>query len=104
MTLEQWLKTPKGYVVIALTSYMLIVIALSQDMKGIVNGILAVIVTAAVDTICCLLEKRKRILPDGAVITGLIIAMILGTHTSHLVVAARRFHPSIFSSTRRNRC
>lgn len=60
----------------------------SLDIKGITNGIIAVGVSAAVDILCSLSAKRKRITPDGAVITGLIIALILSTTTSWYIVAA----------------
>jgi Na+-translocating ferredoxin:NAD+ oxidoreductase RnfD subunit len=60
----------------------------SHSIKGIVNGIIAVGVCVALDIICCLIEKRKRIRPDGAVITGLIIALILSITSSWIIVAA----------------
>ncbi|MBB6674451.1 RnfABCDGE type electron transport complex subunit D [Cohnella nanjingensis] len=87
MTLRQWFKSPKGYVAIAMAAYLLIASAWSQDIKGMINGLIAVGAALVVDVICCLIEKRKRILPDGAVITGLIIALVLGTTTSWPIVA-----------------
>ncbi|MBW7452722.1 RnfABCDGE type electron transport complex subunit D [Paenibacillus sepulcri] len=88
MTAKQWIKSPKGYVIIAMAAYLIIASIGSQDMMGIINGILAVSTSLAVDIICCLIEKRKRIRPDGAVITGLIISLILSTNTSWLIVGA----------------
>jgi Na+-translocating ferredoxin:NAD+ oxidoreductase RnfD subunit len=88
MTLSQWLKSPKGYVVMALIAYLLIASIGLQELKGIINGGIAVGVALAVDTLFCLIEKRKRIMPDGAVITGLIISLILSTTTPWFVVAA----------------
>jgi Na+-translocating ferredoxin:NAD+ oxidoreductase RnfD subunit len=88
MTANQWAKTPKGYVVIALVALLVIASIGSQDMRGIEQGIVAVTVSFAVDIICCLFEKRKRIMPDGAVITGLIISLVLSTTSSWLLVAA----------------
>jgi Na+-translocating ferredoxin:NAD+ oxidoreductase RnfD subunit len=88
MTANQWIKSPKGYVAIAMTAYLLIASIGSQDMKGIINGLVAVGVSLVVDILYCLIEKRKRIVPDGAVITGLIISLILSTTTAWPIVAA----------------
>ncbi|MCD9022001.1 RnfABCDGE type electron transport complex subunit D [Cohnella silvisoli] len=88
MTANQWIKSPKGYVAIAIVAYLLIASIGSQDMMGIINGIVAVGVSVVVDIICSRIEKRKRIMPDGAVITGLIISLILSTTTSWPIVAA----------------
>jgi Na+-translocating ferredoxin:NAD+ oxidoreductase RnfD subunit len=57
-------------------------------LKGIENGIIAVGVCVALDVIFSLIEKRKRIRPDGAVITGLIIALILSITSSWIIVVA----------------
>jgi Na+-translocating ferredoxin:NAD+ oxidoreductase RnfD subunit len=88
MTANQWIKSPKGYVAIAISAYLLIASIGSQDMKGIINAIVAVGVSLVVDILYCLIEKRKRIVPDGAVITGLIISLILSTTTAWPIVAA----------------
>ncbi|MBO7743774.1 RnfABCDGE type electron transport complex subunit D [Paenibacillus sp. MWE-103] len=88
MTAGQWIKTPKSYVIMAIIVNLLMASVLSQDIKGVANSLLGVIVSLALDVVCCLLEKRKRMMPDGAVITGLIIALILGTHTAPLIVVA----------------
>jgi Na+-translocating ferredoxin:NAD+ oxidoreductase RnfD subunit len=88
MTANQWIKSPKGYVVIAMAAYLLMTSIGSQDMKGIINAIVAVGVSLVADILFCLVEKRKRIMPDGSVITGLIISLILSTTTSWSIVAA----------------
>jgi Na+-translocating ferredoxin:NAD+ oxidoreductase RnfD subunit len=88
MTANQWIKSPKGYVAIAMAAYLIMASIGSQDMKGIINGFIAAGVSLVVDILYCLIEKRKRIVPDGAVITGLIIALILSTTTSWPIVAA----------------
>jgi Na+-translocating ferredoxin:NAD+ oxidoreductase RnfD subunit len=88
MTVNQWIKSPKGYVVIAMVTYLFIASIGSQDMMGIINGIVAVGVSLVADILCRLIAKRKRIMPDGAVITGLIISLILSTTTSWSIVAA----------------
>jgi Na+-translocating ferredoxin:NAD+ oxidoreductase RnfD subunit len=88
MAANQWIKSPKGYVVFFMVAFLVIASIGSQDIKGIVNGIIAVSICVALDIICGLIEKRKRIRPDGAVITGLIIALILSTTSSWIIVAA----------------
>ncbi|SFJ30886.1 NQR2, RnfD, RnfE family [Paenibacillus sp. UNC496MF] len=88
MTVGQWIKTPKSYVITALIVNLLMASVLSQDIKGVENSLLGVIASLALDVVCCLLEKRKRMMPDGAVITGLLIALILGTHTAPLIIVA----------------
>jgi Na+-translocating ferredoxin:NAD+ oxidoreductase RnfD subunit len=85
---NKWSKTPKGYVAIAIITYLLIASIGSQDIKGIENGIVAIGASLVADVICCLFKQRKRIMPDGALITGLIIALILSSSTSWIVVAA----------------
>jgi Na+-translocating ferredoxin:NAD+ oxidoreductase RnfD subunit len=88
LTANQWAKTPKGYVVISMVAFLFIAAIGSLDIKGIYNGIIAVGAASAVDIICSHIAKRKRTLPDGAVITGLIIALILSTTASWYIVAA----------------
>ncbi|NOU73683.1 hypothetical protein GC098_20035 [Paenibacillus sp. LMG 31458] len=88
MTVNQWIKTPKGYVVVSLVAFLLLASIWSLDIRGIYNGIIAVVVSSAVDTLCSRIAKKKRMMPDGAVITGLIIALILSTTSSWYIVAA----------------
>lgn len=88
MTANQWIKSPKGYVAIALTAALLAASIGTQDIRGIINGIVAVGVSAAADILCCLMAKRKRIVPDGAVITGLIISLIMSVTASGFIIAA----------------
>lgn len=88
MTANQWIKTPKGYVVVSLVAFLLIASLWSLDYRGIYNGLIAVGVSSAVDILCSRIAKRKRMIPDGAVITGLIIALILSSTSSWYIVAA----------------
>ncbi|NRF91658.1 RnfABCDGE type electron transport complex subunit D [Paenibacillus frigoriresistens] len=87
MTANQWMKTPKGYVAASMVFFLLIASFWSQDISGIYNGLIAVGVSSAADMICSRIAKRKRFMPDGAVITGLIIALILGTTSPWYMVA-----------------
>lgn len=88
MTAKQWVKTPKGYILIIMAAFLFIASLGAQDLRGITNALIASGVCAAVETICSLIAKKKRIFPDGAVITGIILAMILSTTTSWQIVAA----------------
>ncbi|KRE48905.1 RnfABCDGE type electron transport complex subunit D [Paenibacillus sp. Soil724D2] len=88
MTVNQWIKTPKGYVIVSLVAFLLIASIRSVDIRGIYNSFIAVVISSAVDTLCSRIAKRKRMMPDGAVITGLIIALILSTTSSWYIVAA----------------
>jgi Na+-translocating ferredoxin:NAD+ oxidoreductase RnfD subunit len=88
MTVQQWIKSPKGYVVFVMVAFLIIASLGSHNVMGIKHGIVAACVCVALDVICCLFEKRKRIMPDGAIITGLIISLILSTTSSWLIVVA----------------
>jgi Na+-translocating ferredoxin:NAD+ oxidoreductase RnfD subunit len=81
-------QTPKGNVIIALVCFLFLASIWSLDLKGIYNGIIAVVISTAVDMVCSRIAKRKRNLPDGAVVTGLIIALILSTNSAWYMVAA----------------
>lgn len=87
MSTHPWHKKPKSYVIISLVGFLLIAAIFSLDIKGIYNAIIALVTAVGLDLICFRLGKRKKWLPDGAVITGLIIALILSTATSWYIVA-----------------
>lgn len=88
MSLTRWLKTPKGYVFLILSALLLIVALWTKDLNGIYHALIAVAVSVAADMIASRIAKRKRTLPDGAAITGLIVAMILSTAASWYIVGA----------------
>ncbi|MCM3570423.1 RnfABCDGE type electron transport complex subunit D [Neobacillus mesonae] len=87
MTAKKWLKTPKGYVTIAMIFYLLIASFVSKDIAGIQNAFVAVFVSVIVDILCRIVKKRKWSMPDSAIITGFIISLILSTTSSVGVVA-----------------
>jgi len=88
MAANRWIKSPKGYLVMVLISYLAIATIGSHNRGGLVNAIVAVGVTVATDIILCLFKRRKRIVPDSAIITGLIISLILSMTTPYYIVAA----------------
>ncbi|MDP4084292.1 MAG: RnfABCDGE type electron transport complex subunit D [Bacillota bacterium] len=87
MTFKKWLKTPKAYVAFAMIVYLLIASIGYKNALGIKNGLVAVIASVIVDIFMNMIKKRKWTIPDGAIITGLIISLILSTATSLAVIA-----------------
>ncbi len=85
MSLRKWIKTPKGYVTIALVSYLTIASISSNNNQGIKNSLIAVIATLATDSLLRIIMKRRSS-KDSAAITGLIISLILSITTSWVVV------------------
>ncbi|TDF94440.1 RnfABCDGE type electron transport complex subunit D [Paenibacillus piri] len=88
MAAHKWIRTPKGYVTITMAVLLVIAAIGSEDISGIYNGFIAVAASLAADFTCSHVVKKKRGLPDGAVITGLIIALILSTTAPWYIVAA----------------
>ena len=89
MTLKQWIRSPKAYVILCLTAYLLIISIWSRTAGGLVQSVIAVGVAVAADLLCSRIARRKQSpLPDSAVITGLIIALVLSTETPWFLTAA----------------
>lgn len=88
MTIEKWLKTPKGYAILAIIAYLLIASIGYKNILGIKNAFVAVLIAVLVDILCNIAKSRKWSKPDGAVITGLIISLILSSSTSIGSIAA----------------
>ncbi|WP_433750314.1 RnfABCDGE type electron transport complex subunit D [Falsibacillus pallidus] len=89
MTFKKWVKTPKGYVVIAMISFLIFATIGYKDMGGFKNALVAVIAGVVVDAALNIKKRgRKWTVPDGAVITGLIIALVSSTAASMWVIAS----------------
>lgn len=88
MTIKQWIKSPKGYVSIVMVVCLVTASLAALNIIGIVHGLIAVGTAIIVDVLFGLVNRKKRMIPDGAFITGLIVALILSTSTSWEVVAA----------------
>ncbi|KSU83160.1 NQR2, RnfD, RnfE family [Fictibacillus enclensis] len=89
-------KKPKGYLL-----YLLLVLSItgsihSHPFQGLGSIAAAVLAAVAVDMIFSLRQKRKTISWDGAVITGLIIALVL-SEASPLYVSAAASAAAIVS-------
>jgi len=82
---NKWLKTPKGYVTIAMVVYLVIASIGANTMMGLVNSLIAVIVAIAVDRIYCKMTNRKSS-KDATVITALIISLVLSVTTPWFMV------------------
>ena len=86
--LIRFAKTPKGCVMIALMALTLAAGLLRpQDHAGIVNAAVAVAAALAVDGGVSALMKRRKLVSDGGVITGLIVADVLSHATPFYLVA-----------------
>ncbi|RKP56970.1 hypothetical protein D7Z26_02995 [Cohnella endophytica] len=83
-----WAKSPKGYVLMIMVAFLGIASYVSHESKGLENALIAVVAAVVADIVCCLFEKRKRIFPDGAVITGVIVSLILSVTSPWYIVAS----------------
>jgi Na+-translocating ferredoxin:NAD+ oxidoreductase RnfD subunit len=86
VTFQKWVKTPKGYVAIALVFYLLIASIGSKTLLGIENTVITLAASFAVDFVICKFMERRSTW-DSTVITSLIVSLILSFTTSWLVVA-----------------
>lgn len=62
--------------------YLIIASIGYKNTIGMKNALAAVVIAVILDIICNIFKGRKWTMPDGAVITGLIISLILGTTSS----------------------
>jgi enediyne biosynthesis protein E5 len=77
-TLRRWLRSPKGN----LTMLLCLLVAVAAPFVGIgrvaVQLAAAILISAGIDAAVSLARRGSVALPDGAVITGLIVALVLG--------------------------
>ncbi|SFL53680.1 Na+-translocating ferredoxin:NAD+ oxidoreductase RNF, RnfD subunit [Paenibacillus sp. 1_12] len=85
---HSFLKTPKGYVLIILLVLTVVASLGSYSSQGIANVVIAVCTAALLDLAMMCILKRKKLVPDGAILTGLIIALVLSPTTHWLITAA----------------
>ncbi|WCK54568.1 RnfABCDGE type electron transport complex subunit D [Aneurinibacillus sp. Ricciae_BoGa-3] len=89
---SSYLKTPKGYVLMVVLILSVIAGFGSNDFAGFKNVGIAVFTAVLLDVLFALRQNRKRIFPDGSVITGLIIGIILSPATPwYLTVVTSMF-------------
>lgn len=71
--------TPKIYVLIVLLIITAITGLNASDSKGIVNAGVAMLTAALLDLLIGIGQQRKRLFPDGGLVTGLIVALVLSS-------------------------
>ena len=75
--LRKFLRTPKGTVMLLLLGLMVVGAIHASDRAGVANIVIAMVTASAIDVVVGLMRKNKRIFPDGGMITGLIIGLVL---------------------------
>ena len=87
MTLRRFFRTPKGLLLVVLVPLALLA-ALAEPWPSVVTMLSAAVVgAAAVDVIALRLRRKRWVFPDGAILTGLIVAMILSPQEPWYVAA-----------------
>lgn len=84
---RKFLRTPKGIVLLLLAGLMVIASSHASDRPGVGNVIAAVATASVIDVLLALARKNKRLIPDGGIVTGIIIGLVL-SGTVHWPVAA----------------
>ncbi|QSO46303.1 RnfABCDGE type electron transport complex subunit D [Alicyclobacillus mengziensis] len=85
--LRKFIRTPKGSVLVLLLGLMVVGAIHASDRLGIENIIVAMATASVIDIVVGKARKNKRIFPDGGMITGLIIGLVLSS-TVHWPVTA----------------
>jgi Na+-translocating ferredoxin:NAD+ oxidoreductase RnfD subunit len=75
--MRAFLKTPKGALLVTLLLLAGIASCYQGASGGWINVAAAVTTAVTIDLAFALTERRNRIFPDGAVLTGLIVALVL---------------------------
>jgi len=78
--------TPKLYTLVVLLLIATIA-GIGSDSRGIINAGIAMITAILLDGAIFILQSRKRLFSDGGVITGLIVALVLGSSTPWYIIA-----------------
>ena len=87
MTVRQFFRTPKGLLIVILL-VLLVPAAWSEGIALVAPGLAGAAGTGMLLDVAILrLRERKWVFPDGALLTGLIVAMILSPHEPWYVAA-----------------
>jgi len=87
VTLGRFLRTPKGLALIVLV--ILLVVAGATHASLVAPGVVAAVVAAtAVDAPILKILKKRWAFPSGALLTGLIVAMVLSPYQKWYIAAA----------------
>ncbi|MGG0186608.1 RnfABCDGE type electron transport complex subunit D [Bacillus rhizoplanae] len=79
--------TPKRLVLVMLLLLMLIAQINMTNYTGLVHSGISVATAMFIDTLIAVLKKRKLAFPEGAAITGLIVALVLSPMVSSYISA-----------------
>ena len=86
MTLRRFFRTPKGSLTLVLA--LLVVLAGTHERAFMLPGLTGALVAGmGIDAIILRMRKRRWVFPDGALLTGLIVAMVLSPHEAWYVAA-----------------
>lgn len=85
--LAKFAKTPKGTLLLVLLGLTLIAALRPADHAGLLNAAVSIVTAVVIDLGVALTCRRRAGLPDGAMITGLLVADIL-SHTTPLSIVA----------------
>ena len=98
----RFFRTPKGILIAIFAALALLAIVSAQDARMAHNLVLATGVAAALDVGILLARRGAWTFPDGAMLTGMIVAFILRPQESRLDAhprcSRRRSSPSTFSA------
>ncbi len=86
-TLQRFLRTPKGLVLALLALLATLAVPVAGPGRALPSILLALVVAAATDLALARVNAGRWILPDGALVTGLIVALLLDPAVSGWVVA-----------------
>ena len=87
MRVKRFFRTPKGVLVIVL-AILVVIASIGEGVKLVAPSLLGASLAAMLaDVVILKVQKKKWIFPDGALLTGLIVAMILSPHEPWYVAA-----------------
>lgn len=80
MKVGRFFRTPKGLLLLGL-AVIVIVAALYEGVAQVMPGFAAAIAAgAALDAVILRVRRRRWVFPDGAILTGMLVAMVLSPH------------------------
>ncbi|MEX2460600.1 MAG: RnfABCDGE type electron transport complex subunit D [Paenibacillaceae bacterium] len=85
---QKFIITPKGYILMVLFFITGIAGLHTTAYSGFINAGAAITTAVILDLIGGMLIKRKRMLPDGAIITALIVSLVLSANVSWIIAAS----------------
>jgi hypothetical protein len=87
VTLNRFFRTPKGLLIVVL-AILTVLAALGQGLATAAPGLAgAIVVAALIDAPILRLREGEWVFPDGAMLTGWIVALILSPHEPWYVAA-----------------